>query len=112
MADIIQRCQKDFGYTNEDMTILEQELKRFLVLCSIKENSDATVNMYSEHVDNLWHSFILFTKEYAEFCNQDELTPEKREKNYQAFCAFAKNYEKIFGEEVHPIWLLDRCSTV
>src|SRR5690606_8363435 len=69
MPHIIKRCQKDFNYTDEDMVILEHELKRYFILCALKKDTETMVNMYSVDVDNLWHSFILFTKEYDHFCN-------------------------------------------
>ncbi len=123
MVDVIKRCQKNFDYTDEDMVMLERELKRYLILCAIKENQYTPINMYSEHVDNLWHSFILFTKEYANFCKNNAhqfihhspktdtspMTPEKQQKANLEFLAFVDTYEKLFKEEIDPIWLLDRC---
>ncbi len=122
MINVVKRCQKDFGYNDDDMIMLERELKRYLILCAIKENANTSVNMYSTDVDNLWHSFILFTKEYANFCNKnarhfihhtprvnETITPEELQESRKAFRAFIETYEKIFKEEIHPIWLLDRC---
>jgi hypothetical protein len=123
MNDITERCKKDYNYSDEDIIILEQELKRFLILCSLKENVHANVSMYSTDVDNLWHSFILFTKEYAQFCkdnaqhfihhsprtNTASLTSEDFHGIRKDFHAFVDMYEKTFQEEIHPIWLLDRC---
>jgi hypothetical protein len=128
MTDMVFRCQKDFGYSDEDMIILERECKRYLILCYVKDNPDDGIAMYSADVDNMWHSFILFTKEYADFCQsnfghfihhepnrvgQDEsLSLEHREKNYYEFCDFVELYEKIFEEEIHDVWLLDRCEKI
>lgn len=123
MVDIVKRCQKDFGYTDDDMVMLERELKRYLILCMMKENVDISVDMYSEDVDNLWHSFILFTKDYAYFCNKyaqhfihhvprvdDTFSHDEIVESRHKFRAFIENYEKVFGEEIHSIWLLDRCA--
>jgi len=123
MFDILDRCQKDYNYTDDDMIILEKELKRYLILCALKENENSTINMYSTDVDNLWHSFILFTKEYAHFCNtyaqhfihhspkvDDSFTTEQLIEARKDFHSFIGMYEKAFGEEIHPIWLLDRFS--
>jgi hypothetical protein len=119
--DIIKRCQKDFNYTDEDMVILEHELKRYLTLCILKENTDISINMYSEDVDNLWHSFILFTKEYAHFCDiyaghflhhvpETDMTPKPWHEVRRDFCVFAEHYEKLFEEEPHFIWFLNMCE--
>ena len=36
MPHVIARCQKDHNYSDEDMVILEQELKKYLALSAIK----------------------------------------------------------------------------
>jgi len=118
-ADIITRCQKDHNYTDQDMIILENELKKFFILSEKKQ----AIGMYSKDVDNLWHTFILFTKDYAHFCknyfhhfihhvpetnrNNDLKDFGKTRKNFQTF---VKVYEDIFAEEIHPIWFLDMCE--
>lgn len=120
MTDIVKRCKKDHNYTDEDMIILERELKRYLAL-SVK--TDVGTGMYSQDVDNLWHTFILFTHEYAAFCQKhfnrfihhmpetdSELTPEKLEKNRKDFQAFVKNYQEVFKEEIHLVWFVDMCE--
>lgn len=119
MSDIIKRCQKDFGYTDQDMVILEQELKRFLILSILLPNA---LGMYSKDVDNLWHAFILFTKEYAKFCNtcagrflhhvpntKDQKTEAELNENRAGFRYFIENYERVFHEKAHDIWFLDSC---
>ena len=123
MPDIIERCKKDFDYTDEDMQILEKEFKRFLILCILRPDSDPGVGMYSKDVDNLWHTFILFTKEYAAFCMRynnsfihhvptldKDRTPEKLKNSGKKFQKFINMYETTFNEEIHPIWFLDRCE--
>lgn len=119
---MIDRCKKDFNYSDEDMVILERELKRYLALCAVKNNADLSIGMYSRDVDNLWHSFILFTKDYANFCDKTagyflhhlprtDFTPEPWEKIVKDFRVFIDQYEKTFKEEPHPIWFLDMCES-
>lgn len=122
IPNMIARCKKDFQYTDEDMLILERELKRYFVLCALKENKDRSIGMYSSDVDNLWHSFILFTKEYAHFGRESvgyflhhvpkiEGQPElSREKKREELRYFIEQYEKTFGEPPHGIWFLDACE--
>ena len=120
MAPILQRCKKDYSYTDEDMNILERELKRYFVFSAFNKTGHG---MYSKDVDNLWHTFILFTKDYAHFCNKyignfiDHVpetdtakTPEALSEVRDDFREFVKNYTEIFKEEVHPIWFLDTCE--
>lgn len=123
MPNVIKRCQKDFGYSDNDMVMLEKELKRYLSLCIVVDND--YVGMYSKDVDNLWHSFILFTKEYADFSHNfagrflhhapeisGTKTPDEIAEDRKGFRTFIKNYKQIFGEEVHDIWFLDTCSNL
>lgn len=120
MSEIVKRCQKDHNYSDQDMIILEKELKRFLALELIKDTPNLGTGMYSTDVDNLWHTFLLFTKEYAEFCQkhfnhfihhvpeiEKVSTSEQIEEVHKDFKAFVKNYEELFGEEIHPIWFVD-----
>lgn len=122
MPQVVARCKKDHDYSDEDMVILEQELKRYLALSVVTTKDDLGTGMYSSDVDNLWHSFILFTPEYADFCHThmghfihhmpetDEIrSPEKQEASRKDFQAFVNNYEKTFNQEIHPIWFLDMC---
>jgi len=120
MSNVLARCKKDHNYNDEDMIILEQELKRYLTLAAVKSKDDLGNGMFSHDVDNLWHSFILFTNDYADFCTthighfihhvpeiNEEKSPEQQEEAQKDFQAFIKNYEELFGEEIHPVWFLD-----
>ena len=112
IPDVIQRCKKDHGYSDEDMQILEKELKRYLVMSEVLEDNKSGTGMYSEDVDNLWHSFILFTKDYAAFCDTCfgkfiHHVPGTGLMTVKDFQAFVKNYANVFGEEVHAVWFLD-----
>ncbi len=125
MSDITKRCQKDFGYSDADIAILEKELKRYLILAIVANNDSDGFGMYSKDVDNLWHSFILFTKNYSSFCDKyrgkfihhnprtDEMqTVKQRAEARQNLCNFIKMYEEIFEEEIHPVWVLDICENL
>lgn len=118
MPNITKRCQTDFGYSDADMVLLEKELKRFLSMCIILDSD--YLGIYSKDVDNLWHTFILFTKEYAEFGQNyagrfvhhapeinDHKTPDEIAKSREGFRDFIKKYKQLFGEDAHNIWFLD-----
>ena len=127
MGTIMKRCQKDFGYDAHEIKILEKELKRYLSLVIIERSmNQQTSGMYSTDVDNLWHTFILFTKEYTAFSetftgkyihhapniddidNPDaEKTEAEQKENAQKFKIFITNYEKFLQEKAHAIWFLD-----
>lgn len=63
---LIEKFAKDHGYTHEDARSLFEDVKKFLLLGSLVEASPAP----SLPIDQMWHSFILFTKDYAEFCSK------------------------------------------
>ncbi|MCI2256079.1 hypothetical protein L2D08_17135 [Domibacillus sp. PGB-M46] len=52
--------------SDESFSWYQLELKRFFILSAIMKN----VPMYSAKVDAIWHDMILFTKDYAAFCEQ------------------------------------------
>lgn len=120
MPHIIARCKKEHHYEDEDMLLLEKELKKYLILAIVHRGAELGNGMYSRDVDNLWHSFLLFTREYAAFCHEyagffihhipeieDGRSAEKLLETQQDFLAFIDTYEKTFNQEINPIWLLD-----
>ena len=66
MPHVIARYCKDYKVSLEDAKIHEIELKRFLILAG---DNDDGIDMFGLEVDNLWHTFLLFTKEYQKFCH-------------------------------------------
>lgn len=68
MPHIIARYRKDYKVSADTAKIHEVELKRWLILAGDTSDGDS-LGMMSTEVDNLWHTFLLFTKEYQAFCN-------------------------------------------
>ncbi len=46
------------------------ELKKFIAIIRINEEKSCRTEMISGVVDEEWHTFILSTKGYAEFCDR------------------------------------------
>jgi hypothetical protein len=65
---VVARFCKDHGVSQEEAKKYERELKRYLILAC--EYSDSNLPMLSTEVDNLWHTFLLFTKDYQKFCDE------------------------------------------
>ena len=66
---MIEKLLKDHvAETAEEAEALFREVKRYIVLT----RSDCTKiwAMHSLRIDEAWHQFILFTKEYGEFCQR------------------------------------------
>lgn len=65
-ADVKKRLLQKGVMTEEEFGWHLLELKRFFLLSAFMVN----VPMYSKKVDAIWHEMLLFTKEYADFCEQ------------------------------------------
>ncbi|MFT4017544.1 MAG: hypothetical protein QM668_11320 [Agriterribacter sp.] len=65
--DILSRFTDMFEVTGEEAMDIFQETKKFLYVCQVDGvfiPDDLLI------VDEMWHNFILFTKEYHAFCNR------------------------------------------
>lgn len=63
---VVDRYIKDSKVSPESAAETLLELKRWFTLCALHpEKTYAT----GGQVDELWHTFILFTKDYARFCH-------------------------------------------
>lgn len=61
---LIAKYRKKYGVTTRTAQKHFQELKKFLLLTSVAKQSIAP----SQKIDQVWHEFILFTKDYRQFC--------------------------------------------
>ena len=48
---------------------LVDEFKKFVAIVIINYEKGKKIEMVSELVDELWHTFILFTNDYRKFCD-------------------------------------------
>ena len=55
--------------TDAQIKEVVNEFKKFMAIVVINHKTGKRVEMVSELVDEVWHTFILFTKEYRIFCN-------------------------------------------
>jgi hypothetical protein len=100
--------------STEEGEVLFTEVKKFLVLV----HSDKTKiwNVYSLRIDEVWHQFILFTKQYMEFCQQffDYYIPHSPSNAPESqvvsltkatsFEDFQLHYNKLFNEPLPDVW--------
>lgn len=61
---LIHRMVDKQGWGEEEATQCFEDTKRLLYLSTIAKGSVVP----SKKIDNMWHDWILFTKDYAEFC--------------------------------------------
>ena len=88
---LFERVQKRHPQlTRKDMALIGNGLRQFFL--AYLNGGRRYVAMPSEAADQLWHEFILYTRDYARFCEQAfggplqhtpaaALTPEKRQSN-------------------------------
>jgi len=65
---VITRYCRDYGVSEEVAKIHELELKKWFILAA--KYSDGPLDMFSSEIDNLWHTFLLFTQDYQKFCHE------------------------------------------
>lgn len=63
---LVARLQKKLGITYEDAVQLFDDTKRFLYLCAVSDE----VICPNESLDFGWHEFILFMRDYEDFCRK------------------------------------------
>ena len=109
---LIEKLVKDHICASEDEArALFREVKRYLFL----NRSDQTKiwEMYSFRVDEAWHQFVLFTRQYIDFCmrhygmylphspsNAPETAKGSAARDFPVatFKEFHAYYEQVFGE--------------
>jgi hypothetical protein len=82
----------------------EREIKRFLALSVI---NSSTKYVMSGPMDELWHSFILFTKKYHDFCylvaghyiHHAPSIPSDKPNDFGGYMQLLQDYKVLFGEE-------------
>lgn len=107
LEHVIHRYMKDFELPEDVAREHARELVRFLTICAL--NPDVVYGMAGA-VDKFWHTFVMYTKEYAEFCDavagrfihhvpdspdDDALSTPRLRDNY---LKFLEDYEEVFGD--------------
>jgi len=64
--DLAHRLQEKLGLSKEDAAALFADTKRFLYLCGTVPGRWGP----PEKIDACWHEFLLYTKDYAAFCEK------------------------------------------
>ena len=110
MQHVITRYQKREGVSLEAATLHEREIKRYLFLCAKYPNERWPM---VKAIDELWHTFIIFTKDYQAFCtklgvlfihHQPFAGTENRIELREAYQRFLNCYRTEFGEPPPTVW--------
>lgn len=110
--NVIKKHASENGLPYEEAEKHFEECIKFLYICTLTDQSLSP----SKDLDKIWHTFILFTKDYQLFCHNylgkfihhvpdAEVTEESKTKNQEAF-----NYAFILAEATfkndlyYPVW--------
>lgn len=107
--NVIEKFCSEYSVDKELAKEYFIEVKKFLYLCSSSNETLAP----SAEIDKIWHTFILFTKDYRQYCMHflgkfiDHVPEVKKEtfppkENY--LLNTITNYESVFGELNNKVW--------
>lgn len=107
LPHVLYRLQKDERVPSDKIDLAIEEWKKFMVTALY---ADSSVGMISPIIDEVWHAHILFTKEYADFCDLCFGTFVGHAPNWpgasssdQGGATFINTYKNLFGE-LPAIW--------
>lgn len=115
LSRVVSRYCKEHGETELRAIIIAEEMRRFLVLCAMDKESGYAVR---DPVDQMWHTFIIFTKDYFNFCRSlgraylhHDPTPDEEKRRdpgavMDSYARLISDYQAFFGspppEDVWP----------
>jgi hypothetical protein len=107
MKDVMKRYEEKTRLPPDVLKEHEREIKRFLALCA---GNPGKYGMRGP-LDELWHTFIIFTSLYAKFCRQmgsgfihhlpesPNKRPSKMKRTNNAYLKLLADYKNVFREE-------------
>ena len=104
MTAILARYQKETGLSADIVKDHHRELVRFLSLCGITSKLNKSYGMAGA-IDELWHTFVIFTIDYANFCEKvagrflhhvPEVEGAISSNTLEQYRAFLADYETVY----------------
>lgn len=107
MTEVLGRYQEETRLPSDVIAEHALELKKFLTLCAVNPGNYGMRGP----IDELWHTFIIFTEKYHQFCQQlcgkyihHFPVPHKDAAHFQpdavdAYKSFLEDYAEAFGVE-------------
>jgi hypothetical protein len=68
--DVLHRFLKLYDVSWAEAEDLFTEVKKWLWLCSLPEAKALSITSPMHMMDEMWHNFVLFTRDYAIFCDR------------------------------------------
>jgi hypothetical protein len=98
--------QRTFATSRE----YDDAFTKFKKYAALTQIQNGEVGMVSKVVDSVWHQFILFTREYADFCNSHlgrflhhQPALSTKPVDSKATRNFRQSYRAVFGQ-IPPVW--------
>lgn len=116
---VLQRYIKDHDHRHLTPTSIRDEWIKYALMA---RNGESGLGMFSKDVDNLWHTFLLFNKDYEAYCSLLDITKQNKSVLYhiphaqEAICPrvcqwdkkkqFVETYKNTFRSEPDKaIWM-------
>ncbi|WP_394849786.1 hypothetical protein LZC95_20310 [Pendulispora brunnea] len=117
---LIDKLIKEHIFEHADDARLHfRELKRWLVACQMDRSR--AWDMYSRMIDEVWHQFALFTRQYVDFSiecfghyihhapgNSPDMKEFREHRQPATIEDFAQYYANLFDEPLPDAWYNDR----
>ena len=109
---LVARLQRKLELTEEQATALFEDTKRFLYICGLASSGSGFSP--TPIIDEGWHNFILFTKDYYEFCHKffgrfiHHVPKNKAEGEIGGKYSGERTLvvaQKLFGKKLSPNWV-------
>ena len=72
--DVVYRFRKTYGLSWEESEDIFEQVKKWLWLANHRRRAGIreglSIDLSLVVIDEMWHNFVLFTREYAEFCDR------------------------------------------
>lgn len=103
---VTDRYRREHGFSQDIVEGHRRELIRFLALSATATNNGRYYGMMGA-IDELWHTFVIFTREYSEFCQAvagrflhhvPEADGQASPETLDHYLAFLSDYETVYGE--------------
>jgi hypothetical protein len=110
IGQVVARYRREQGFSEAIANDHRRELMRFLALSATAVDHGRFYGMMGA-IDELWHTFVIFTREYAEFCDKvagrflhhvPEVEGASSTVAFDNYLAFLADYERIYGERPAP----------
>lgn len=108
-ADIVEKFSIEYEAEQEIAKQYFVEVKKFLYLCANTTDRLAP----SAEIDKIWHTFILFTKDYRQYCmhflgkfidHVPEVKKDTTEPKENCLLNTITHYENVFGDLNNEVW--------